>query len=221
MLSLAVGCARVDHGRASVADGKYECCAPLPPPPMPRPPLWPVSAVIQERVREINARFRRSPLDAHWPADGSLADAGVLVRVCGAWSCVHVVMCVDVGVGMAMCMCVVHDVVALRVCVAQVHCFDGWEVHETPWKANGDLSCSLIYAATGFEGAAIPLIGEGVKGGVLFRPKLTRLKCGKGEDSGRSHVVLDSACTCPCHVPLAAPSPLRVGVDSCGVDRCP
>ena len=74
----------------------------------------------------------RSPLDAHWAADGILADAGVLL-----------------------------------------HAFDGWEDTFAKWRATGDMSASLIYAANGYPGARIPHF-QGQSAGLIFRPGIFR-----------------------------------------------
>lgn len=46
------------------------------PPPPPAPPPLPMTAA--QRVEQLNARFRRRPWEVTWPANGELADAGVL-----------------------------------------------------------------------------------------------------------------------------------------------
>ena len=56
---------------------------PLPPPPplAPPPHLPPVPAAI----RALNERFHRVPWEVEWSADGSLADAGVLIHTFDGW----------------------------------------------------------------------------------------------------------------------------------------
>tara|TARA_B110001452_G_scaffold65753_1_gene52601 strand:+ start:2067 stop:2711 length:645 start_codon:yes stop_codon:yes gene_type:complete len=89
-------------------------------------------------------RFRRDPF-GDWPADGSLADAGVLI-----------------------------------------HCTDGYEDHHAWWRPPPGMeriSSSLVFAADEVPGFAIPLF-TCKKGGVVFRPRHTRLVCGNAGDSG-------------------------------------
>ena len=56
---------------------------PLPPPPPPPPPRRPLRG--EDVVASINARFRTAPYRFDWQADGSLADAAVLIHVFDGW----------------------------------------------------------------------------------------------------------------------------------------
>jgi len=76
---------------------------------------------------------------------------------------------------------------AARALVGQVHAFDGWEQHDRPWRAPGDISCSIIHA--GQHKARVPnmrhpIYGSGEQGGLILRPGHTPIGCGKGGDSG-------------------------------------
>ena len=52
--------------------------------------LRPGSKSRAERVRELNARFRRSPLEpGAWSSGGGLADAGLLIHVYDGWESDH------------------------------------------------------------------------------------------------------------------------------------
>lgn len=51
------------------------------------------------------------------------------------------------------------------------------------WRAAGDQSASFISSAPAFAGGVIPIFHpDGA--GLVFRPHVTRLRCGKGGDSG-------------------------------------
>ena len=66
---------------------------PLPPPPPPLPPLPPPSPLappprpppVPAAIRALNERFRRAPWEVEWSADGSLADAGILIHTFDGW----------------------------------------------------------------------------------------------------------------------------------------
>jgi len=66
-----------------------------------------------------------------------------------------------------------------------VHCIDGYEDHNEPWKpAHADMSASLIFADQRVPGKPIPVF-TCANGGLIFRPgPVTRLRCGNGGDSG-------------------------------------
>lgn len=66
---------------------------------------------------------------------------------------------------------------------ALAHCFDGWEDHEQMWRSTGDQSSSFISAAPAFTSGIIPIFHpDGA--GVIYRPGVARIRCGKGGDSG-------------------------------------
>ena len=66
-----------------------------------------------------------------------------------------------------------------------IHMFDGWEDHHSLYRAAGDQSSSLVYQQQGGGswGGTIPLFHPS-GGGLIFRPQVTILRCGKGGDSG-------------------------------------
>lgn len=70
-----------------------------------------------------------------------------------------------------------------------MHAFDGWEDSTAPWApaTNGpgatEQSGSFVFAAQHVAGEPLPLIGGGVYGGIVFRPGVTRINCGKAKDS--------------------------------------
>ena len=121
-------------------------------------------------VDRINARYRLAPYEP-WSDDGTLPEAGLLI-----------------------------------------HCFDGHEALETPWSPTStslyeytpctncmphvswDLSTSLIFAdqTRALSGGPNPkghapvdfLFGGGCGGGLIFRPGVTRVRCGNAQDCG-------------------------------------
>ena len=65
-----------------------------------------------------------------------------------------------------------------------IHCFDGYENQFRMWESSGDQSNSIIYHEQGFPGAdRIPLYKYD-SGGIIWKPGVTLLNCGKGGDSG-------------------------------------
>lgn len=66
-----------------------------------------------------------------------------------------------------------------------VHCIDGYENHEEPWKPeHAEMSASLIFADAHVRGHNIPVFSC-QDGGIIFRPgPVTKLICGNGGDSG-------------------------------------
>ena len=73
-----------------------------------------------------------------------------------------------------------------------VHCFDGWEDHQRMWRSTGDQSASFVSSAAASRGAVIPIFKRGA--GLIYRPRVTPLLCGKGGDSGAGHCG-DAWCT--------------------------
>jgi hypothetical protein len=65
---------------------------------------------------------------------------------------------------------------------ALVHNFDGWEDHSRMWRATGDQSASFISSLPSFDGGVIPIFHESP--GLIFRPRIIHVRCGKGGDSG-------------------------------------
>ena len=69
-----------------------------------------------------------------------------------------------------------------------IHVVDGWEDGSAPWapatRGPGarDMSASIVFAANQVPLKAIPLFSDGLKG-IVFRPGLTRIRCGKSVDS--------------------------------------
>ena len=125
--------------------------APLSPPPPPPPPPPRVPAT----VASLNARFQRSPFEATWAADGSLADAGLLVHIFDDYE--------DIENG--------HD--------------SRWSPPAGLGERSRQQSSSLVFAQQRDAGIAIPLFGgrgHYLKG-LIFRPQATRLMCAKPTDS--------------------------------------
>ena len=76
-----------------------------------------------------------------------------------------------------------------------MHIFDGWVASskEKPWKpinphnkdpSQLDASCSIISKDFMVKGAKIPVYTGLELDGIIFRPGVTRVNCGKGKDSG-------------------------------------
>ena len=126
------------------------CPPPSPMPLLPRP-APPFPRALRSSAATLNARFRRSPYTASWGADGSLADAGILI-----------------------------------------HVFDGWEAStQQKWAPalNGpgatEMSGSFIFAAQQASGKSLhDALFNGASAGIIFRPHVTRILCGKAGDSG-------------------------------------
>lgn len=51
------------------------------------------------------------------------------------------------------------------------------------YRSHGDQSASLISSAPAFQGGVIPIYHPN-GGGIIYRPTITHIKCGKGGDSG-------------------------------------
>lgn len=67
-----------------------------------------------------------------------------------------------------------------------VHVFDGWEAAGKAWDPgtiHREQSGSLIFAAQHVAGLPLPLINSGGSGGIIFRPYITKVNCGKAKDS--------------------------------------
>ena len=70
-----------------------------------------------------------------------------------------------------------------------IHSIDGWEDGNAPWapttKGPGakDMSASIVFSANKLPNKPIPLFGAAHGGGLIFRPGLTRIRCGKAVDS--------------------------------------
>ena len=66
-----------------------------------------------------------------------------------------------------------------------IHCIDGYEDHDEPWKpTQGYISASFIWADMRAPGFDIPVFSCQT-GGYIFRPgSSTKLVCGNGKDSG-------------------------------------
>lgn len=66
-----------------------------------------------------------------------------------------------------------------------IHCIDGYENHDEPWKpTQGYISASFIWADMRAPGLDIPVFSCQT-GGYIFRPgSSTKLVCGNGKDSG-------------------------------------
>lgn len=66
-----------------------------------------------------------------------------------------------------------------------IHCIDGYENHNEPWKPEHQLmSASLIFSDQRVPGQGIPIF-TCQDGGIIFRPgPVTRVVCGNGGDSG-------------------------------------
>ena len=125
------------------------------PPPLPSPPpLWQGKGL----AKHLNQRFTQDPWSQSWSEDGALAAAGILI-----------------------------------------HTIDGWEDGNAPWAptTNGpgvrDMSASIVFGANRLPGEPIPLFGASLeeekkkkttRGGLVFRPGLTHIRCGKAFDSG-------------------------------------
>lgn len=76
-----------------------------------------------------------------------------------------------------------------------VHCIDGWEQGWTP-KFSA-LATSLIFSQNGFPGAKVPVFNS--NGGLVLRPGLARVLCGKhrdGQAKGGGHCV-EEVCDAP------------------------
>ena len=70
-----------------------------------------------------------------------------------------------------------------------IHSIDGWEDGNAPWapatKGPGakDMSASIVFSANKLPNKPIPLFPAAHGGGLIFRPGLTRIRCGKAVDS--------------------------------------
>ena len=70
-----------------------------------------------------------------------------------------------------------------------IHSIDGWEDGRNGWAptTNGpgakEMSASIVFSALNKSDTAIPLFGKEDTGGLIFRPGLTRIRCGKAVDS--------------------------------------
>ena len=70
-----------------------------------------------------------------------------------------------------------------------IHTIDGWEDGRNGWApaTNGpgarDMSASIVFSALKKADITIPLFGKEKTGGLIFRPGLTRIRCGKAVDS--------------------------------------
>ena len=70
-----------------------------------------------------------------------------------------------------------------------IHVFDGWEDNAAPWApattgpGATEQGASLVFAAQRMSGESLPLIGGGTGGGIIFRPGIAKLNCGKAKDS--------------------------------------
>ena len=65
-----------------------------------------------------------------------------------------------------------------------VHCIDGYEDHNQPWKPEHPfMSASLLYADQRIGSSSMPLF-TCLDGGYIFRPGATKVVCGNAGDSG-------------------------------------
>ena len=96
-----------------------------------------------------------------------------------------------------------------------VHCIDGWEEGWTP--RYNTLATSLIFAANGFPGARVPVFNS--NGGLVLRPGLARVLCGKhrdGQAQGGGHCVEDT-----CEAPVLKHGERTVAAARTWTDRGP
>lgn len=97
-----------------------------------------------------------------------------------------------------------------------VHCIDGYENHNEPWKpAQGYISASFIWSDMRDAGLDIPVFSCQT-GGYIFRPGKTKLVCGNGKDSGGSCFDF-----CPAATQLGDVSTYSYPGDGCGASWKP
>jgi hypothetical protein len=119
----------------------------LPPSPvLDLQPWTPRNTTAAATAARLNERFRRKPWHAFWPADGTLADAGLLIRITGGG-----------GFGAVP---------------ARSMAYDG-------------MCSSMVFAGQKEANALIPVINNGPTG-VVFRPGVAQILCGKPRDSSGS-----------------------------------